>query len=353
MSGLLSTPIFVSGPDDKVAAVDLYKASGKLVNELRDISDVFKANALDALKGGNTLLGAVKGDIIKGLDSLTAGIQVDTDSLMKGLISVNPGMVSALRALPSTMQSELTNISGFADIEGTFNGIKAQISKATLSTINGLGSLVNGITGANLPFNFTDKVGLAQFSASLIIQATRVGIPGVFKAFVDQIKDRKVLRNIVASVAEQAVRNSMTDLLSDMASSPASRLLAKVGGGLALKYIRDYKNPYKSSIGKKYENYRLGMTALDAVLDEWILYYRRGSPAFEGNYALTGSNDFLVALLIAAKYQTKWIIPTNPGLINTAAGTSAEAYIALITRNLNTTAKNSLRVNFPLVYFRR
>lgn len=352
MSSLLSTPIFVSGPDDKVAAVDLYTASGKLVNELRDISEVFKADALDGLKGGNSLLTAIKGDIIKGFDEATAGIQLDTDGLMKGLIATNPGMVSALRSLPSKMQGELTKVSGLADIAGTFNGIKAQITKATLSTINGLGGLINGITGANLPFNFTDKKSLAQFSASLIIQATRVGIPGVFKAFSDQIKDKKVLRNIVASVAEQAVTNSMTELLRDISSTPSSRILAKVAGGLALKYIRDYKNPYNSSMGQKYENYRIGISALDAVLDEWIKYYRRGGPAYEGNYALTGSNDFLVSLLIAAKYQTKWIIPTNPGLINTAAGTSAEAYIALITRNLNTTAKNALKQQFPLVYFK-
>lgn len=353
MSGLLSTPIFVSGPDDKVAAVDLYKASGKLINELRDVSDTFNSSALDALKGGNTLLASAKGDIIKSFDSATAGIQVDTDSLLKGLVSVNPGMMSALKSLPTSMQGELTKISGMADIAGTFNGIAAQISKATLSTVNGLGALINGVTGAKLPFGFDDKKGLAQFSAALIIQATRIGIPGVFKAFSDQILDKKVMRIIVATVGETAVKNSMTDLLRDISSTPYSRVLAKVAGGLALKYIRDFKNPHKSPMGKKYENYKIGMLALDSVLDEWILYYRKGGPAIEGNFALTGSNDFMVALLIAAKYETKWIIPTNPGLTNTAAGTSPAAYMALITRNLNMTAKNALQQQFPLVHFRK
>lgn len=353
MSSLISLPVFVSGPDDELATVDLYKATGSLVNDIRDISEVFKADALDALKGGNTLLNAAKFDIIKGFDQATAGIMLDTDSLVKGLISTNPGMVSALRTLPSLMQGELTKVSGLSEIAGTFNGIKAQITKASLSTINGLGALINGISGANLPFNFTDKKGLAQFSASLIIQATKVGIPGVFKAFVSQITDKKVLRNIVGSVASQAITNSMTDLLKDISSSPASRILAKVTGGLALRYIRDYTSPYKSSVSQKYEKYQNTRIALDAVLDEWINYYRPGGTAFEGNFMITGSGDFIASVLIAAKYQTKWIIPTNPGLINTAAGTSAEAYIALITRNLNMTAKNALQQQFPLVYFKQ
>lgn len=352
MSSLLSVPVFVSGPDDQLATVDLYKATGTLVNEIRDISDTFKASSLDALKGGNTLLGDVKFDIIKGFDQATAGIMMDTDSLVKGIISTNPGMVSALRSLPSVMQGELTKVKGLMDIAGTFNGIKAQITKASLSTINGLGSLINGISGANLPFNFTDKRGLAQFSASLIIQATKVGIPGVFKAFVAQITDKKVLRGIVSSVASQAITNSMSDLLNDVATSPASRVLAKVTGGLALRYIRDYASPTKSSTQQKYEKYQVTRNALDAVLDEWIRYYRPGGNAYEGSYMTTGSGDFIAAVLIAAKYQTKWIIPTNPAFINTAAGTSAEAYMALITRNLNMTAKNALKRDFPLVYMR-
>jgi hypothetical protein len=352
MTSLLSVPVFVSGPDDQLATVDLYNATGTLINEIRDISETFKADALAGLTGGNTLLGDVKTDIIKGFDEATAGIQMDTDSLVKGLIATNPGMVSALRSLPSVMQGELTKVKGLVDIAGTFNGIKAQITKASLSTINGLGSLINGISGANFPFNFTDKQGLAQFSASLIIQATKVGIPGVFKAFVAQITDKKVLRGIVGSVASQAITNSMSELLNDVATSPAGRIMAKVTGGLALRYIRDYTNPNKSSTLQKYEKYQVTRNALDAVLDEWINYYRPGGGAYEGTFMTKASSDFIAAVLIAAKFQTKWIIPTNPGLINTAAGTSAEAYIALITRNLNMTAKNALRQDFPLVYLK-
>lgn len=352
MSSLLSLPVFVSGADDKLATVDLYKASGALINDIRDISEAFKVDSLAGLMGGNTLLDAAKLDIIKGFNQATAGIMMDTDSLIKGLISVNPGMVSALRSLPSVMQGELTKVKGLTDIAGTFNGIKAQITKASLSTINGLGSLINGISGANLPFNFTDKSGLAQFAASLIIQATKVGIPGVFNAFVSQITDKKVLRGIVGSVAEQAITNSMSELLSDIGSSPASRILAKVTGGLALRFIQDYTNPINSSIHQKYEKYQITRTALDAVLDEWSTFHRPGGDGYEGGFMSKASNDFIAAVLTAAKFQTKWIIPTNPGLINTAAGTSAEAYMALITRNLNMTAKNSLKQNFPLVYLK-
>lgn len=352
MSSLLSTPVFVSGPDDDLATVDLYKASGELINETRDISEVFKAEELDAVKGGVEITAKEKADIIKQFAEDGKAIKADSDSLVKGLLASAPGMIGALRSLPSKMQGDLIKVNGLAEIIGTFNGNKANISKASLATINGLSSLINGIAKTNLPYDFSDNKSLAQFSASLIIQATKVGIPGVFKPYIAAIKNKKVQRAVIGSLATQVVNNSMTELLSDMSSSATSRILTKVAGGLALKYIRNYTNPVKSSTQKKYENYLLTRTALDAVLDEWIKYYRPGGGAYEGSYMTTGSGDFIAAVLLAAKYQTKWIIPTNPGLINTAAGTSAEAYIALITRNLNMTAKNALKKDFPLVYLK-
>ncbi len=352
MSNLLSIPTFVSGPDDKLATVDLYKASGNLINEIRDISEIFKAESLDILKGGNNLLPDIKSSIIKGFDEFKTGISLDTDSLIKGLISVNPGMVSALRSLPSDLQNSLTNVSGFSNIAGTFNGIASQISKANLSTVNGLGSLINGISGAKLPFNFTDKNGLAQFAASLIVQATRVGIKGVFKPFIDNITDKDVIRGIVANVASQAISNSMTDLLKDMSSSIASRVLAKTVGGIALRYLRDYASPHRSSMAQQYEKYYNTKIALGAIIDGWLDYKRGGGQSYEGGYMLSGSDDFISAVLLAAKWEMNYIIPTNPGYVNSAANTSAEAYIALITRNLNTTARMSLSNSFPLVNFR-
>jgi hypothetical protein len=351
MSNLLSIPTFVSGPDDKLITTDLYKASGKLINELRDISDVFKATELDILKGGNTLLENTKSSIIKSFDQSKSAIELDTDSLIKGLISVNPGMVSALRALPTDMQAELTKVSGFSEIAGTFNGIASTVKQASLSTVNGLGKLINGISGAALPFNFTDKNGLAQFSAALIIQASRIGIKGVFKAFVDNITDKVMLRGIVSKVAGTAIANSMTDLLKDMGDSVAGRILVKTVGGIALRYTRDYAAPHRGSLSDKYAKYQNTKIALDTLLDEWIFYRRGNTDAYEGGYMQTGSDDFITSVLIAAKYQMNYIIPEIPGY-NSAENTSPEAYMALITRNLNTTAKESLKRDFPLAVIR-
>ena len=368
MSSLLSIPVFVSGPDDKLATVDLYKASGKLVNELRDISDTFQASALDGLKGGNNLLDSAKSSIIKGFDSAKLGIQLDTDSLMKGLISVNPGMMSALKSLPSTIQGELTKVSGFSSIAGTFNGIASQISKANLSTLNGIGSLINGVCKTNLPFNFTDKNALAQFSASLIVQASKVGIKGAFKAFVDNITDKKVLKGIVANIASHAIANCMTDLLKDVATSPVAKLMTRVVGGLALGYLQNYTTPNRASVNQRYDNYSNARTTLNGFDSNWARYSRPGNQCYEGNRVLYSSADFVSDIILAAIWQVTYSFPPNlaaladeyrsttvmPAAItnmNTAVGTSQEAYLALITNNLNTTARQSLVSNFRFVHF--
>lgn len=368
MSSLLSTPVFVSGPDDKLATVDLYKASGKLINELRDISDTFNASALDALKGGNNLLDSDKLSIIKDFDSAKMGIQLDTDSLMKGLIATNPGMMSALKSLPTTMQGVLTKVKGFANITGTFNGIYSEISKANLSTLNGLGALINGVCKVNLPFNFTDKSALAQFSAALIIQASKVGIKGAFKAFVDNITDKKVLKGIVASIASHAVANSMTDLLKDVATSPAGKIMVRAVGGLTLSYLQNYMMPNRASVNERYINYTNARILLDSFDPNWVLYTRTGNQSYEGNRAIYASKDFITDLFLIAAwksifgyppnlaalaedYQSTTIMPPAISNMNTAIGTSQEAYLALVTYNLNVSAKDSLKQSFPFVYF--
>ncbi len=368
MNSLLSTPVFVSGPDDKLATVDLYKASGKLVNELRDISDTFQASALDALKGGNNLLDSTKLSIIKDFDSTKIGIQLDTDSLLKGLISVNPGMMSALKSLPANMQGELTKVKGFSNIAGTFNGIASEISKANLSTINGLGNLINGVCKTNLPFNFTDKSALAQFSAALIIQASRVGIKGAFKAFVDNITDKRVLKGIVANIASHAVANSMTDLLKDVSTSPAAKIMVRAVGGLTLAYLQNYAIPTRVTVNQRYQNYSNARTTLNGFDANWARYTRPGNQCYEGNRILYSSKDFVLDIILAAVWQQTYSFPVNLSALaeqwsstniipipianmNTAVGTSQEAYLALITNNLNMTAKQSLKSNFPFVYF--
>lgn len=352
MSSLLSTPVFVSGPDDKVATVDLYKASGKLINEIRDISDQFKASTLDALKGGNTLLDNVKMTLVKDFDSGNLGIKLDTDSLVKGLLSVNPGMVSALRSLPTSLQGELTKVKGFSQIAGTLGGIASEISKANLSTVNGLATLVNGISGANLPFNFTDKNGLAQLAASLIIQSTKVGIKGALKPFIDNITDKRVLRGIVAGVASQAISNNMTDLLKEVADSTLGRIMVKTVGGVALQMLQGYADEYRPSIDRRYTKYSNTALALTALNTAWQEYRRGDTVAIEAGYMQYASPAFVSDVYVAAQWNSVNIaIPPDVSTINTAIGTCTEAYMCLIGPNLNRVPRVDLSQQFPYVYF--
>lgn len=352
MSSLLSTPVFVAGPDDKVATVDLYKASGKLVNEIRDISDQFKATTVEALKGGNTLLDSVKLSLVKDFDTGKLGIKLDTDSLIKGLVSVNPGMVSALRSLPNALQTELTKVKGFSQIAGTLGGITSQISQANLSTVNGLATMINGISGANLPFNFTDKNGLAQLSASLIIQSTKVGIKGALKPFIDNITDKRVLRGIVAGVASQAISNNMTDLLKEVADSPLGRTMVKTVGGVSLQILQGYANEYRPSIDRRYTKYSNTALALTAFNIAWKEYRRGSTVAVEGASFQKASDAFKKDAALAAAWQGSNIsLPSDLSTFNSAINTSAEAYMGLIGPELKNSPKEDMKEKLPFINF--
>ena len=352
MSSLLSIPVFVSGPDDKVATVDLYKASGNLVNEIRDISDQFKLTSLDSLKGGNTLLDNIKNTLVKDFDSGNLGIKLDTDSLIKGLVSINPGMVSALRSLPAAMQGELTKVNGYSQIAGTLGGITSQISKANLSTVNGLATMINGISGANLPFNFTDKKGLSQLAASLIIQSTKVGIKGALKPFIDNITDKRILKGMVANVASQAIANNMTDLLKEVATSPLSRTLVKTVGGVSLQILQGYGNEYRPKIDRRYTKYSNTSIALTALNATWKEYRRGGTVAIEASNFQKSSPVFKSDAVIAAAWNSGNItIPPDLSTFNSAINTSTEAYFGLIGPELKMNPKDDMREKMPFVNF--
>ena len=352
MSALLSLPVFVSGPDDKVATVDLYKASGKLINELRDISDQFKATTLDALKGGNTLLDSVKSTLEKDFSAGELGIKLDTDSLIKGLISINPGMVSALRSLPTTLQGELTKVKGFSEIAGTLGGIVSQVSKANLSTVNGIVTMINGISGANLPFNFTDKNGLAQLAISLVIQASKIGIKGVLKPFLDFITDKNILKRIVLGVIAQAIPNNLTDLLRDLATSNMSRALSKSTSGLALQILQNYFSNPKSSISQRYDKYDTTIQTLEALNNSWNEFVRSDTVALECIYMQRGHLDYISDVYVAAQWQAMdFIIPPNLSMINTSQYTCNEAYMYLIGPDMTTSPRVDLTRNFQYINF--
>lgn len=352
MSSLLSTPVFVSGPDDKIATVDLYKADGKLVNEIRDISDQFKAAEVESLKGGNTLQDAVKATLVRDTSAGNLGIQLDTDSLVKGLLAVNPGMVSALRSLPASLQGELTKVKGYSDIAGTLGGITSQISKANLSTVNGLATMINGISGASLPFDFKDKKGLIQLSVSLIIQSTKVGIKGALKPFIDNITDKRIIRGIVAGVASQAITNNMTDLLKDAATSTIGRVIVKTAGGVSLQILQGYADEHRPKIDRKYTKYSNTALALTAINIAWQEYKRGSATAVEGGLIQKASPAFKQDMKLAAAWRGGNItIPADVSTINTAINTSAEAYMCLIGPELNTSPKVDIKQKLPFVNF--
>jgi hypothetical protein len=356
MSSLLSTPVFVSGPDDKIATVDLYKADGKLVNQIRDISDQFKAVEVESLKGGNNLQDAVKTTLVRDTNAGNLGIQLDTDSLVKGLLAVNPGMVSALRSLPAGMQAELTKVKGYSDIAGTLGGVTSQISKANLSTVNGLATMINGISGANLPFDFKDKKGLIQLSVSLIIQSTKVGIKGALKPFIDNITDKRIIRGIVAGVASQAITNNMTDLLKDTATSTIGRVIVKTAGGVSLQILQGYADEHRPKIARKYTKYNNTALALTAINIAWQ-EYKRGpanavSTAVEGGLIQKASPAFKQDMRLAAAWKGGNItIPADVSTINTAINTSAEAYMCLIGPELSTNPKADMKQKLSFVNF--
>lgn len=341
---LVATPIFISGPDDKLATVDVYTAVDKPASSAQT---QLKPEDVGAVKGGNSLSKSDKVLAVATSKSADTGLEMDSDSVVKDIIAKDSGLLSALKSLPSAMQAELTKVSGFNQISGTFGLVKSETKKANLSTIKGLGKLINGIAGATTGIDFKNKSGLSKVAINVVIEATRVGLKGAVKPFLDNIQDKNVLRSIVSGVASRAINEGMTDLLKDTATSTAGRVFIKSVGSLSLKAIEKYSTVTRPNLSSSRTKYSSTAIALDVINIAWREYKRGLVPVVDASKVEKATPEFKRDMKNYVTWAASNVqIPSNLTAINTAINTSTEAYMTTALA-VAEPIQASFKKNFP------
>jgi hypothetical protein len=238
MAFKLAATTFSTEPDEALAAVDAYDLqNSKPINAVPDILSAADLGSLVGLKG------IASAPSLKMLSGAAQGLKVDKDALIKGVLGSNAGLLSALKGLPSTLQEGMTKAGGMSKILATVNGVTSIVSRANLSTLNGVGSLINGLATVKLPISFTDVSGLVNLSSNLIRQATSLNIPGVFKAVTDGIENKSIVNGIVRSSIGTVLGTGNVRLLGDMANSLSGKYIIKAMPRFAQDFTKKFVLP--------------------------------------------------------------------------------------------------------------
>jgi hypothetical protein len=350
MVARLAKTTFSTGPNDVLAAVDAYlKKDSGVTNAIKDISDLFSANSLSVLKGGNLLNSKELKSLITGVDVLTGKIKINPEALLKGVIASNPDLVSSLRGLGDDLQTKLLSGVGVSDITATLQGISKSIGIADLSTLTGVGSMVNSLSNGNFPISFVDKTGLTSLATSLIKQASSLGIPDTFTAFTASITDTKMLGDIAKQLIPSLITGSSSNLLKSIANSPIGKNIIKQVPNLITEYIGNYKKPAEIDQAQAKEEYETIDGSFEQMSPEWKQCTREDyeKPV---NLSLLEkvTSDFKDILLSKVKAASVVHINTSaPRTINTATNTPIEKYLTLGQDLSAVTARQELRRVFP------
>jgi len=224
-----------------------------VLNSIPDALNVVNLQGLIGLKGGN---------LSAGLSYLTGkgtGLQVNADSLLKGIIGSNPTLNSAMSQLTGAARGNILNNQGYSQITATIGGIKASINNADLGSLTSVGNLIGGLSLNNsFPIKFTDVRGLTNLTTNIIGQAVTMGIPDAYSSIslgFAQAGNSGIMAAVTRDLAPIIINRSAVNLLSNVASGPHRRQLTASRPA----FIQDFSRGYRAQPATRASTHRSTM----------------------------------------------------------------------------------------------
>lgn len=283
----LASTTFTAGADDKLASVDVYKAStGVVINDYTSgaATAEFIASGQAAV-GSEIDVGAVKYKGDAYAQTAAAQKKLDKESFMKSLAATNAAIVNGMRGLSSTIQSNLAKASDLRNkIDVTIAGVTTTVTAADLTTVTGLtGILINTVNGSDLPITFKDVATVVSMSKNLIHEASKCGLTGFLTQFSNDPNYRKyALTSLTLGAASTALQMSDHYLLGEIIHIGGAKYLNSTYPGYTAKYSRTYKVfPRRNSRGVRVahnpaEEFRNTITAYLGLDSGWGTGTRKG-----------------------------------------------------------------------------
>lgn len=369
MRSRLTETTFYSGPTDEVATLDAYEKEDSLLTNINSIPEEQNTPEMESIKGGNSLSEEKIADAELGICKRDYGLELDPDSLLKGIISNNNELLSGLKSLPADMQKKLLTVNSiktpgqelykntrndlnkYSNVIANVGGVSKTIVNANLATLNGLGTMMNSLAcDKSLPMIFNDLAGLANLITNLIKECSRLGIPNPFSGIVNCIQDYMMLRSITKNLIPTVIKTSDTSLLKQMSYGQTARDIPKYSPNFANDYITNYRKPpfaTTADIAREYTDINSSLTRIDP---KWnVCRLSDYDSSMNASSMSTASEDFRRMERVAANSGYVNIDSSDSKNINTAVNTNPARYYALTEDYDDSDAGDELDKKFPLV----
>jgi hypothetical protein len=281
----LAATSFSAGVDEKLAIIDVYAQEG--LGVLNNLIDSFTGGLSDSLAA--LVPPSVSAAVNNAQSTLLmvnklGEVALNPDAILKSVIATSPELVSAIKTLPEMVQSGVTAVSGvISNIQTTIGGVTSFIKNADITTAAGLGNLVVGLTGQQLPFKFEDIAATTTLATNLIKQTAEIGMSGVFTTLANATKLAPIMENVTKNLIPMLQQKPNFGLLSEIASTKiGASVLGANAGNLISASLANYKtvlgavqsaaatvSTVKSQIAQTKQDFKSMKTAFTAVKADW------------------------------------------------------------------------------------
>lgn len=273
-SGNLASATFLNGPKKELKVAGLYERSGfkDVVNSIQEKGKEYGINFSEIVKGGKDL--AKLWPIVKDLRG--AG---NAGDILNRLVA-SSGKIGELakplfNRLPEGFVDSATNL--YHEYEDTIvkvGNVARTVASSDLSSIDGIGRMVNKLSGDPNGLFIDDQDGIAAFTVGLVHDATKYGVPNSFDSVANAIENSDLMMKVCNGVLPIAVEAGDIRMLRSINQRMGQGNLLSVAPGILSEFNERYSSPFLQDTQELLGDFNVLMDTYKEIKPDWKYYAR-------------------------------------------------------------------------------
>jgi hypothetical protein len=295
----LANPTFVTGPQDKLAAVDVYKQKGSIINSIQDQLTNLGISIPDVLKGGRALASLLP--IVTGIKNGALTLSNPT-ALVTRLLASSTAITSAFKLLGPDVQSTiLGGLKDYGPVAVQLAGFATKVQTTNFSNLYQVGNLISSFTNGASTLGIIDKDSIANIAGGIVKQASGYGIPNAYAAVTAGLNDIEILTKAANIALPSVIGSSDIASLKSMASALQPNGLSLQNphaiDQFAAAFQRATTNGTNPAPMNDSKTFSAVMDAYNSVNSTWNQCTRGGGTYTDLSRITGGSSDFQSVVL--------------------------------------------------------
>ena len=238
MASELAQTTFQAGPNDALAALDVYSQSTaappisnlslKLPSSYEEMAKTIGTPAVDPT------------DQLSGY-ALANGTALTANDLTKTVIAQDAGMHSAFAQLDPILQKAITNVKGMVGVTMSNKGLKVNYNLASALNIAGMTTMVNILGGKKDIIDVLNVKGQVNFLTNVLKISAKMNIPNAYGIISANITDRGILTKVTNNLLGSVIGNCNVNMLGNIALSYRNGKFSLKMPSLCFKFANGFK----------------------------------------------------------------------------------------------------------------